>query len=609
MTLTATSPLLRYEDGVLLRAGTPHQVLSGSLHYFRVHPAQWRDRLERLAALGLNTVDTYVAWNFHQRRPDRPASFDGWCDLEAFIALAGEVGLDVIVRPGPYICAEWDNGGLPAWLTGRVGMRARSSDPAFVAAVAAWFDELMPRLAALQVSAGGPIVAFQVENEYGSYGDDAEYLEWLRAALVSRGATELLYTADGPTDLMLDGGSLPGVLATATFGTRAEEAFGLLRSRRSGEPLLCAEFWNGWFDHWGERHHVRTVPSADATLGEILDAGGSVSLYMAHGGTNFGLWAGANHDGRLQPTVTSYDSDAPIAEHGAVTPKFHAFRERFVAAGGRALPVPADPLILAPRTVPVARGAALLDALGSVPSTARRATPPSFEELGIAAGLVLYRATPRVPLGESTITVTGLHDRAHVFVDGVLAGILDADGSVPVTGSGERVELQLLVENQGRINYGPLLGQGKGILGGVQLGRRLVHGWTATALPLDEWTREEVERRARRVHPGGPIAPGAPIAVGGPAGFSTAEFVLDRDEPADAFLALPGFGKGFVWVNGFLLGRYWEIGPQVTLYVPAPALRAGGNTVTVLELEHSGDRIEFRARPELGPPEEYVEIF
>jgi beta-galactosidase len=287
-----------------------------------------------------------------------------------------------------------------------------------------------------------------------------------------------------------------------------------------------------------------------------------------------------------------------------VTPKFHAFRSRFAAAGGRVLPVPADPPILAPRTVPVVAGTELLAALDGPPVAGGRfATPPSFEELGIASGLVLYRATPRLPRGESTLTIAGLHDRAQVFVDGALAGTLDADGSLPVTGAGESVDLRILVENQGRINYGPLLGQGKGILGGVRIDRRLVHGWTARPVPLDEWGEGEIARLAD-ARPAGDVArtPGA-------SGFSTARFTLGANEPTDAFLALPGFGKGFAWVNGFLLGRYWEIGPQLTLYVPAPVLRPGENTVTLLELEQSGERIEFRAAPQLGPTEEYVETF
>ncbi|MFD4259513.1 glycoside hydrolase family 35 protein [Streptomyces sp. NPDC058534] len=592
-----TTAALTHSDGAFLREGRPHRILAGSLHYFRVHPDQWADRLERVAALGLNTVDTYVAWNFHERTPGA-VRFDGGRDLERFVRLAQETGLDVVVRPGPYICAEWDNGGLPAWLTGTPGMRLRTSYRPFLDAVANWFDELIPRIAALQAGRGGPVVAVQIENEYGSYGDDHAYVQWIRDALVDRGITELLYTADGPTPLMLDGGTLPGELTAATFGSKPAGALELLRSRRPEEPFLCAEFWNGWFDHWGEKHHVRPSSSATATLKGILNVGGSVSLYMAHGGTNFGLWAGANHDGStIQPTVTSYDSDAPIAEHGAVTPKFLTMREELAAVSGRPLPpVPADPPLLKPRTLDVSRSAALLEALTAVSEPLRASVPLSFEELGQGSGLVLYTAHPLLPPGPQQVTVNGLHDRAQVFVDGAPTAVLDqVTSSFTVNGAGSRVRLQLLVENQGRINYGRLLGQGKGILGGVQVERRLVHDWTMHRVPLDEWAPPDLHRAVSAASPAGT------------AGFATARLTVSA--PADTFLALPGFGKGFVWVNGTLLGRYWKIGPQTTLYVPAPLLRAGDNVITVLELEHIGDGLHLCDRPDLGPTEKYIETF
>ncbi|MEU6739741.1 glycoside hydrolase family 35 protein [Streptosporangium sandarakinum] len=590
-----SAAILSYPHGELLRDGRPHRVLAGSLHYFRIHPDQWADRLERVAAMGLNTIDTYVPWNFHEPRRGR-RRFDGWHDVERFVRLAQDTGLDVIVRPGPYICAEWDNGGLPAWLTGTPGMRLRSSHRPFLGEVARWFDELVPRIAALQASRGGPVVAVQVENEYGSYGDDHAYMRWVRDALVERGVTELLYTADGPTELMLDGGTLADELAAVTFGSRAAQAAELLRSRRAGEPFVCAEYWNGWFDHWGEKHHVRSVASATETLTDILEAGGSVSIYMVHGGTNFGLWAGANHDGdTIQPTVTSYDSDAPIAEHGALTPKFFALRDRLRAVTGAPdRPLPADPPLLTPRALQVTRAAGLLGALGAVSEAVASPHPLSFEELGQSSGLVLYRAHPRLPRGTTTLTVSGLHDRAQVFVDGRPAGVLDRDtASLTLDGTGGETRLELLVENQGRINYGPLLGQGKGILGGVRIERRLVHGWTMHPLPLAEWTGDDLARAASAAAPRGP------------AGFATAR--LHVDEPRDTFLAFPGFGKGFVWINDVLLGRYWEVGPQMTLYLPAPFIVRGENTITVLELERLGNRIELRGEPDLGPAEEYVE--
>ncbi|WP_309317053.1 glycoside hydrolase family 35 protein [Streptomyces salinarius] len=592
------SATLTHADGTLLRNGRPHRLLAGSLHYFRVHPGHWADRLRRLAALGLNTVDTYVPWNFHERT-EGDIRFDGPRDLTGFVRLAQEEGLDVVVRPGPYICAEWDNGGLPAWLTGTPGMRLRTSHGPFLEAVDRWFDELIPRIEDLQAGRGGPVVAVQIENEYGSYGDDHAYVRHVRDALVARGVTELLYTADGPTPLMQDGGALPGHLAAATFGSHPRQAAELLRSRRPAEPFLCAEFWNGWFDHWGEKHHVRPAAGAAQTVGDILDEGGSVSLYMAHGGTNFGLWAGANHDGdRIRPTVTSYDSDAPIAENGALTPKFFALREKLTALDGSGplRPLPAEPPVLTPRELPVTRHAALLGALRASAEPVHAPLPLSFEELALDSGLVLYEAQPLLPPGNHELTVTGLHDRAQVYVDDAPVAVLDREtATFTVPGNGARVRLALLVENQGRINYGPLLGLRKGILGGVRVERRLVHGWTMRPLPLDRWTPQDLAR----------LAAAAPSD--GRAGFATA--VLSVAEPADTWVALPGFGKGFLWVNDALLGRYWEIGPQTTLYLPGPLLHPGDNTLTVLELERLGDRVTLHDRPDLGPPEEYVETF
>ncbi|GAA1737545.1 beta-galactosidase [Isoptericola hypogeus] len=605
-----SAPTLTTVGETLLRRGEPHRVLSGSVHYFRVHPDLWEDRLRRVRAMGLNTIDTYVPWNWHEATPGR-FDFGGDRDVERFLCLVGELGMDAIVRPGPYICAEWSNGGLPSWLTAAPGIALRTVDPAFTDAVARWFDELVPRVAALQANRGGPVVAVQVENEYGSYGEDHAYVAWIRDALRERGIDELVFTADGATDLMQDGGSLPGVLAAATLGSKPGQARDLLAARRpDGEPFLVAELWNGWFDHWGEEHHTRDPHDAARTVGEILELGGSVSLYMAHGGSNPGLWAGANHDGRvLQPTVTSYDSDAPVAEDGTATAKFFAVRE--VLAPFRSPHLPADALDeawtaprprLAPRVLPAARTRPALSALRVLAGPGELAPRPrTFEQLGLDAGLVLYRATTRLPAGESVISVLGLHDRATVLVDGEAVGTLEratAHDGVAVTGAGDEVVLELVVESLGRVNYGPRLGEPKGVVGDVLVDRRIVHGWESRPVPLDRVAPDALWATADAGEV--PAADGAAVL---------GRTVLDVDEPADTYLALPGWAKGFVWVNDVLLGRYWKVGPQRTLYVPAPLLRPGANTVTVLEQHRAGTDLELRAAPDLGTAEEYVEEF
>lgn len=592
-TPSTARPTMTHRDGEFLRNGRPHRILAGALHYFRVHPEQWADRLHRLAAMGLNTVDTYVAWNFHQPDPNAPADFTGRRDLERFIRLAGETGLDVVLRPGPYICAEWDNAGFPAWVTAGRVKRLRCSSPEFLGAVSDWFDTLMPKLAGLQAGNGGPIVAVQVENEYGSYGDDHDYMEWMRSAIRSRGITEMLFTADGPTVGMLDGGTLPEIMAAATLGSRAGDAAALLRSRRDGEPFFVAEYWNGWFDHWGEDHHLRDPDEATAALGEILDVGGSVSIYMAHGGTNFGLTSGANTSGdTYEPTVTSYDSDAPIAEDGRPTAKFHAIR-KILSAGTRSqLPqLPPDADVLPAATVELDAAGGLTEVLQAAGDPVAGPAPASFEELGLDAGIVLYRATPELP-GDCTLTLDGVRDRAYVFIDGRPAGVVDRNGttSIDVTGPAGVVDLTIAVENQGRINYGPHFGEGKG-LDGARIGGRFIFGWTMVPARLDR-----VRPGALASDAGGNRGSAAGSGRTAP-GLKTGSF--DVTAPADTYLALPGYTKGFVWVNDFLLGRYWNVGPQQTLYVPGPVLTHGTNTLTVLELEDGDGPAELVDRPVL----------
>ncbi|WP_315072940.1 beta-galactosidase [uncultured Microbacterium sp.] len=593
------APTLTWRDGEILRDGVAHRILAGSIHYFRVHPDQWEDRLRRLAAMGANTVDTYVAWNFHER-VEGDAHFDGWRDIERFIRLAGDVGLDVFLRPSPYICAEWSNGGIPFWLSGRV-TALRTSDADFLAAVDAWYDALIPRLVPLQAAHGGPIVAIQIENEYGSFGSDSAYLAHLRDGLRRRGMVEMLTTADGITGDMIEHGSVPGAMATFTFGTGVARAVEL---RREGDALMCSELWGGWFDHWGERHHVRSAASTGGTIAELLAAGGSVSLYMAHGGTNFGLWNGANHDQVLQPTVTSYDSDAPIGEDGTLNEKFHALRSMFAPFhAGELPPIPADPQRQSAATAPLEPRVSLGELIATLPVTGDVSPRPrTFEELGAEDGLVAYQADVSFP-AEAVLTIDGLHDRAVVSLDGLRLGVLERDGdtslSLPVGGGAGR--LTIVVESLGRINYGPYTGEGKGIIRGVMIGRRLVNGWTHRLIPQDA---PAVTAHSATTHLATPRSAASSLPADASDGLAVASF--DVAEPLDAWLAFPAGSKGMVWLNGFLLGRYWKVGPQETLYAPAPLWKVGRNEIVVLDTDGLGATVEIREEPSFGETEEFI---
>nr|WP_307826528.1 beta-galactosidase [Streptomyces pactum] len=411
--------------------GRPVRLLSGAVHYFRVPEAYWAHRLAMVRAMGLNCVETYVPWNLHQPRPDR------WEDVGAvgrFLDAVRAAGLWAIVRPGPYICAEWENGGLPHWLTGALGNRVRTGDPEYLAAVERWFGPLLEQVVPRQVSApdGGPVLMVQVENEYGSYGSDQGYLRWLAGLLRRLGVSVPLFTSDGPEDHMLTGGSLPGVPATVNFGSGAREAFAALRRHRPSGPLMCMEFWCGWFDHWGAEPVARDPAETAAELAEVLECGASVNLYMAHGGTSFGGWAGANrsgadHTGALLPTVTSYDYRAPVDEWGWPTELFRRFREVLARFGDGPPPeVPAPPPVLGrPVTARLSQWVPLpgvLAALGDAEVAAP--VPPTFEELDVDRGVVRYRLEVPGPRGRYPLRVRGLRDRAVVYVDGERRGVL-----------------------------------------------------------------------------------------------------------------------------------------------------------------------------------------
>ncbi|MCE6995003.1 beta-galactosidase [Saccharothrix sp. S26] len=551
--------------------GRPFRILSGALHYFRVHPDQWADRIDKARRMGLNTIETYVAWNAHA--PD-PGTFDltGGLDLGRFLRLVADAGMKAIVRPGPYICAEWDNGGLPAWLFRDPEVGVRRTEPKYLAAVRAYLDRVYEVVAPLQVQHGGPVILVQVENEYGAFGDDKTYLKALAEHTRDAGITVPLTTIDQPTDAMLEAGSLEGLHRTASFGSRATERLAALRRHQPTGPLMCAEFWNGWFDHWGSHHHTTSAADSAAELDALLAAGASVNFYMFHGGTNFGFTSGANDKGTYQPTITSYDYDAPLDEAGNPTAKYHAFREviaRYHDVPGEP-PPPARP---APTfTAALADPVGLLEVAGRWDGWQRHDTVPTLDELDGAPRLAL--ATTRVDApGPAVLCFGEVRDHATVFLDHQPVGALLREHHQRALGLHRAVgALTVLVEDHGRVNYGPRIGEPKGLIGEATLDGRPLTGWEVLPLALDTpppaWADHDLT---------------APVTgpVGGPV-FLRSRF--DLDQPADLHLDTGGWGRGVVWVNGFGLGRYSSRGPQRTLYVPGPVLRARGNELVVLEL-------------------------
>lgn len=568
--------------------GERFKLISGSIHYFRVPPDYWRDRLVKLKNMGCNTVETYIPWNGHEPHKGK-FCFTGLYDVEAFVRLAQSLGLWVILRPSPYICAEWEFGGLPAWLLQQDGMRLRCSDPAYLAHVREYYDVLIPRLVPLQITHGGPVLLMQVENEYGSYGDDKAYLAALRDMLRERGVDVPLVTSDGPEHDMLACGKCEGVFQTGNFGSQTQARFGFM-AEQGIQPLMCMEYWCGWFDHWGCGKHAQTDGAASAReFGEILDRGHG-NIYMFHGGTSFGLMNGANYYDELTPDVTSYDYDALLTEDGRVTEKYRLFQAEIAKRVG---PTPQMATEDIPRMAygeaKEVASAPLMTLAEQLPAV-QSLVPRSMERLGQSYGYTLYRTTLSNEAELTSIRLVDANDRAHVLLDGhIIATLYDRElltaytfaQSVPVR-SGARLEI--LVENMGRVNYSFMLErQRKGIDGCVVLNGHQHYGWEMVA--LDEAALCSLQMEGQSAVAGAP---------------SVRRLSFRVEQRGDTFLALPGWGKATVFLNGFCLGRMWEIGPQKRLYVPGPMLRQGENELLIVETEGHTGKALLLDEPDLG---------
>lgn len=570
-----------FEKEKFLLNGEEFTVISGAIHYFRTVPESWEDRLKKLKACGFNTVETYTSWNLHERR-EGEFDFSGILDIERFIETAEKTGLYVIIRPGPYICAEWDLGGLPSWLLSYPDIALRCNDPLYLSKVEPYYKELFSRIRPHLCTNGGNVIMVQVENEYGSYGNDKEYLRYIVDLYRQNGINCLLFTSDGACDFMLGGGTLPEILAVANFGSGVKDQLLYLKEFQGERPLMCGEFWCGWFDHWYEEHTFQRSPEDIlSNLDEFFEIGASFNFYMFHGGTNFGFCNGANHTGTLyQPTVTSYDYAAPLTEAGDLTPLYFAMREHIHRKTGRELPEldVKNSDKKAYGEVKLTKKADLFDNIEKLSRPIKSAFPKTMEQLGQDFGYILYKTTLRDPFTDLPL-IAKIHDRALFFLNGKRIGIRERsrrnDEIILSLGRNETAELMILVENMGRVNYGTKLMDRKGILDGVRLGQQFHYGWEMYPLTMDDLSELSFEDIYDEsfVNCENTNAPT----------FYRGEFTIN-DDVCDTFIRPEGFTKGFCVINGFNLGRFYNpAGPQRSLYVPASVLVKGKNTVTVFE--------------------------
>lgn len=564
LAMTAAAHTFTVKGPDFILDGEPFQIRSGELHYNRIPRAYWKDRLQKAKAMGLNTICTYIFWNLHEPEPDK-WDFKDNLDVVAFVKEAQKEGLWVIVRPGPYVCAEWEWGGFPYWLANIDGIKVRQNDPKFLNETRRYLREVGKRLAPLTVQRGGPIIMCQVENEYGSFGNDQAYMTEIREQVKEAGFDCQLFTSDGPEADLLKGGTLPDLPSVINFEGDPKGPFDKFAKFRQNVPRMCGEYWAGWFDHWGGKHAKTPIDDQAKAIEWFMQNKVSFNIYMAHGGTSWGFMNGSNwSDKGMQPDVSSYDYDAAIAEDGRLTPKYEAFRDVIAKY------LPNEKLPNAPKDVEriaipefALEESTILDE--GVPL---KSGWLSFEKLEHPYGFVRYQGLVR-DKAKGKLEIEGLQDRAIVAVHGKRVGVLDRrlkqtslDIDVP-----DDTVITVLVENMGRINYSrTLLDERKGLTA-IKLNGKPLEVPFSAPIELDNFDDYIFDKGK---------TPAEPALYRGK---------FDVKTVGDTHFDLRGWGKGNVWINGHNLGRYWEIGPQHTLYCPASFLKRGKNDVVVLDLE------------------------
>ena len=585
----------------LLIDGKPVQIISGAIHYFRTHNKLWKDRLERAKAIGINTVETYFCWDQHEKQE---GIFDntGILDFCGFIDTAHELGLYVIVRPGPFICGEWNNGGLPPWLCALDGCKVRRMNKIYLEKLTRYFNWLLPQLAIRQYTRGGNIIMGVVENEYGWFGRDTEYLREVAKLFKTHGFDIPLTTADCPKfPITLLGGSVPELPVTITIGPDCdtEKSFAMRNELFPYGPEFCMEYWtggNGGITHWGvprNRANHREQQHFCKELDKILARGASVNLYMLLGGTNFGFTNGANMEtppfDKYACGVTSYDYDAPMQEWGDAAPKFKAIQDvirKYNPLTPDTVPEPSPKRNYG--KVNLTNSAALFDIIEdiSVPST--HGDPQKMESLGMRQGYLLYRTTLRGPLGKETVRLRNLHDRAQVWIDGIFAGDVwrsaESD-TLDVEINKDNAVLDVLVENTGYVNYGPACGTERKGVDQILVNFERQDNFIHFPLEMEDDVLNKINYRDGIIR-----KDNTPLFVKG---------YFAVDVVADTFIKFPGH-KGCIWINGFNIGKYWNIGPDTALYVPSALLQKGRNEIVVFEQYKINDTIEFQDHPGLG---------